>query len=150
LVFRIVGVVQLRAMLARLRQKYVASWYERHERGVFENQQLQFRQLRDEDQWWQAVCRTASQMGFAWVSLKTRGIEGPIKEELWRTSGPQPDPSHLVIIHVPLHSGTPGRIVDLELAIARNGSLETTSRRATLFARLLDENEMRLTTTANS
>lgn len=146
-VFCIVGVVQLHTMLARLRQTYVASW---HERGVFEDHQLQFRQLRDENQWWQAVCQTASQMGFAWVSLRTRAADGPIKEELWRPPGPQPDPSYMVIIHVPLHSGTPERIVDLELAIARKGSLETTSRRATLFARLLDENEMRLTTTVSS
>jgi hypothetical protein len=149
-VFCIAGVVQLHTMIAHLRQTYVASWRERYERGVFQDHQLQFRQLRDENQWWQAVCRTASQMGFAWVSIRTRGTDGPIKEELWRTSGPQPDPSYMVIIHVPLHSGTPGRIVDLELAIARNGSLETAIRRATLFARLLDENEMQLTTTVSS
>jgi len=149
-VFCIAGVVQLHTMLTRLRQTYVASWRKRYERGVFQDHQLQFRQLRDENQWWQAVCRTASQMGFAWVSLRTRGADGPIKEELWRTSGPQPDPSYMVIIQIPLHSGTPGRIVDLELAIARDDSLETASRRATLFARLLDENEMRLTTTVSS
>jgi hypothetical protein len=56
----------------------------------------------------------------------------------------------MVIIHVPLHSGTPGRIVDLELAIDRNGSLETTSRQAMLFARLLDDKDMRLTTNVSS
>jgi hypothetical protein len=149
-VFCITGTVQLQAMLARLRRKHVDSCHERHERGVFEDSQVQFRQLGDKNQWWGDVCQTASQMGFAWVSLRTRAADGPIKEELWRPPGPQPDPSHMVIIQIPLHSGTPGQIVDLELAIARKGSLETTSRRATLFARLLDENEIRLATTMNS
>lgn len=35
--------------------------------------------------------------------------------------------------------------VSSELAVTRNGSLEATGRRATLFARLLDENGQRLT-----
>ncbi len=148
--FCITGIVQLHGMLSHLLKTYVTSWKEQNRHGEFEKQQLQFRQLRDENQWWKAVCQTASQMGFTWVTLRIRAADGPIKEEHWRLPGPPPDPSYMVIIRVPLHSTTPGRIVDLELAIARKGSLETTSRRATLFARLLDENEMQLTTTANS
>lgn len=149
-VFRVAGVVHLREVLARLRQKYAYARDERDERKVFEDRQLQFRQVRDETQWWQAVCQTASQMGFAWVSLKTRGPDGRITEELWRPSSPRPDPSGLVVIHVPLESGTPERTMSLELAIARDGPLETTGRRATLFVRLLDENEMRSTATVGS
>jgi hypothetical protein len=41
---------------------------------------------------------------------------------------------------IPLRSAVPDRTIHLELAVARNGSLEATGRRATLFARLLDEN----------
>ncbi|MHC4166564.1 MAG: hypothetical protein ACYSWQ_06390 [Planctomycetota bacterium] len=63
---------------------------------------------------------------------------------------PQPDLNSMVIMHIPLHSGTSGWIVDMELAITRKGYLETTSRRATLFARLLDENETRLTVAVRS
>lgn len=149
-VFYIAGVVPAPAMLARLRRTDFKSRQQRGRPAVFEARQVQLRQLGDENQWWQDICRTAGQMGFAWVSLRTRPADGPIKEELWRPPGPQPDPSHMVIIQIPLKSGTPGRTVDLELAIARKGSLETTSRRATLLARLLDENEMLLATAVGS
>lgn len=149
-VFCVTGIVHLHGKLSHLPKTYVTSLEEQNGRGEFENQQLKFRQIRDENQWWKAVCQTASQMGFTWITLRTRAADGHIKEEHWRLPGPPPDPSYMVIIRVPLRSATPGRIVDLELAIARKGSLETTSRRATLFARLLDENEMQLTTTVNS
>jgi len=79
-------------------------------------------------------------MDFAWVSLKTTREDGRVEEELWRAPRAQPDLSELVTINVPLQSMTPGRMVNLELTIARNGSLEAAGRRATLFARLLDEN----------
>jgi hypothetical protein len=46
----------------------------------------------------------------------------------------------MVVLNVPLRPLPPHRLVHLELALARNGSLEAATRRATLFARLLDEN----------
>ncbi len=146
LVFRTAGVVPLQDTLACLRRRHRFTRYQRDERRVFENSQLQLRQVRDAREWWQAVCQAAHQMDFAWVSLKTRTADGRVEEEIWRTSRTLPDPGGLVILHVPLHSRTAGRQTSLELALATNGSLETTSRRATLFARLLEENEMWLTT----
>ncbi len=79
-------------------------------------------------------------MDFAWVSLKTAYEDGRVEEELWRAPDSRPDLSAMITIRVPVRSATPGLTVSLELAMARNGSLETTGRRATLFARLLDEN----------
>ena len=140
LLFRVVGAFGLHDTLAHLQSKYTSSRHEREDRKVFENLQLQFRQVRDPGQWWQTVCEAARQMEFAWVSLKTTQEDGQVKEELWRPPNTQPDLNTMVIINVPLRSTAPDRTVNLELAIARNGSLEATGRRATLFARLLDEN----------
>jgi len=140
LLFRVVGAFALHDTLAHLQSKYQHSRQEREDRKTFEHLQLQFRQVRDSGQWWQTVCEAAKRMDFAWVCLKTTRADGGIEEELWRTPNGQPDLKTMVTINVPLRSVTPGRMVSLELAIARNGSLETTGRRATLFARLLDEN----------
>jgi UDP-GlcNAc:undecaprenyl-phosphate GlcNAc-1-phosphate transferase len=140
LVFRVAGVVPLHEILAGLQQKYNRSRHQHDERKVFENLQLQFHHVRDPGQWWQAVCEAARQMEFAWVSLKTTHEDGRVEEELWRTPNSPPDLKTMVVINVPLLSAAPGRMINLELAIARNGSLEATGRRATLFARLLDEN----------
>jgi hypothetical protein len=51
----------------------------------------------------------------------------------------------MVIVNVPLRPLPTDRVVHLELALPRNGSLEAATRRATLFARLLDENSQHLT-----
>jgi UDP-GlcNAc:undecaprenyl-phosphate GlcNAc-1-phosphate transferase len=140
LLFRIVGAFGLHDTLAHLQSKYKCSCQEREDKRTFERLQLQFRQVRNPGQWWQAVCEAARQMEFAWVSLKTTHEDGQVQEELWRPPNTQPDLKTMVIINVPLRNAAPGRTVNLEMAVARNGSLEATGRRATLFARLLDEN----------
>jgi UDP-GlcNAc:undecaprenyl-phosphate GlcNAc-1-phosphate transferase len=141
LVFRVAGVVQLHEVLTRLRQKYTSSRHERDERKVFEDRQLQFRQVRDESQWWQAVCQTASQMGFAWVSLRTTYEDGRMEEELWGVPQERSDMSRIVTVAIPLGkgSGRTGASQRLELAIRADSSLESAGRRATLFGRLIDE-----------
>jgi UDP-GlcNAc:undecaprenyl-phosphate GlcNAc-1-phosphate transferase len=146
LVFRIAGVVQLREILSRLRQKYVFSRHEKGERQMFENHQLQFRQVRNEDQWWQAVCQTADQMDFAWVSLRTTCEDGRIEEDLWRTPRLKTDMSRIVTMAIPLGSDNryAGMSRWLEIAVWADNSIESAGRRATLFGRLIDEYKPRV------
>lgn len=141
LVFRVAGVVQLHAMLACLRQKYVASCHERNEREVFEDRQLQFRQVHDAGQWWQALCQTAGQMDFAWVSLKTTYEDGRTEEELWAAPPAKPDTSRILTMAIPLNKGNghAGVSFQLEVAICADDSVESAGRRAALFGRLIDE-----------
>ena len=139
LLFRVVGVIGLHDTLDHLQSKYKHSQQAREDRKAFESLQLQFRQVRDPGQWWQTVCEAAERMDFAWVALKTACPDGRVEEELWRAPNAQPPLDSLVIMNLPLRSAEPDRTVHLELAIVRNGSLEATGRRATLFARLLDE-----------
>jgi len=141
LVFRLAGVVQGHEILTRLREKYACSRYERDERKVFEDRQLQFRGVHDEAQWWQAVCQTASQMDFAWVSLMTTYKDGQTREELWGTPRTEPDPTRIITIAVPLNRGHGPASVSrrLQVAIRTDQSVESASRRAILFGRLLDE-----------
>jgi hypothetical protein len=84
-------------------------------------------------------------MGFASVSLRIQTTDGGVKEELWRASDLQADVSGMVVLSVPLQSNAPGQNASLELAIAGTGSLETSSRRAALFTRLLDEKRIGVT-----
>jgi len=140
LLFRVVGAIRLDETLAHLQSKYKHSLLAREDRKTFEYLQLQFRQIRNPGQWWKAVCEAAERMDFAWVSLRTTHPDGRVEEELWRPPTARPSLEGIMIINVPLRSAEPRRTVSLELAIARNGSLEATGRRATLFARLLDEN----------
>ncbi len=140
LFFRVVGAFGVHDTVVRLQNKYKYSRRQREDRTTFENLQLQFRQVRDIGQWWEAVCDAARRMEFAWVSLRMTYADGRVEEKLWRTSQGRSDLDTVITVRAPIRSSMPELRLSVELAIARNGSLEATSRRATLFARLLDEN----------
>lgn len=142
LLFRVVGVVHLRETFTRLQDKYKYSCQERDETRTFENLELEFRRVRDTDQWWEAIQKAASQMDFAWVSLKTTYRDGRIEEELWRPPDSKPDLSRIVTLTFPFGNGDPAIARQIEIAVCVNGSLEGASRRATRFGRLLDESSV--------
>lgn len=146
LVFRLVGAVRLHGTITGLQHKYAYSRLAHRERRTFENLQLQFRQVHDGDQWWQAICDAAQRMDFAWISLQTTHDDGRTEEELWRAPETKPDLTRIITMTIPLSEDhqktTPAR--RFEIAICANGSVESAARRATLFGRLLDENGQRL------
>lgn len=144
LVFHSVGAIRLRATLGHLQNRYRDSRQARLDNRAFEHLQLQLRQIHDPGDWWPAVCEAARYVDCAWVSLKTIREDGRVEEELWRPPSTRPDTDMTVILNVPLRNATRGPIVNLELAVARNGSLEVAARRVTLFARILDENRTRI------
>jgi UDP-GlcNAc:undecaprenyl-phosphate GlcNAc-1-phosphate transferase len=138
--FRFVGAVRLHETATRLKDKYSFACQQRSDKKVFENLQLQFRQVRNPDQWRTAVCEAAQKMDFAWIALKTTHGDGRIEDEIWRPPTGKPDLSRIVTMTIPLKNGqTPGGSHHLEVAISVNGSLEAIGRRATLFGRLMDE-----------
>jgi len=143
LLFHVAGAIRLRETLEHLQSKHKYAVAAREDKRTFEYLQLRFRQVHDSDDWWRTVCEAAQRMDFAWVSLKTTRADGRIEEELWRAPLAPPDLKSMILLNVPLRSLVSGQLVNLELAIPRNGSLEATGRRATLFARLLDENGAR-------
>ena len=139
LVFRCVGAVHLRETLTRLRDKHALTRCCKAEQRAFESLQLQFRQVHDAGQWWQAVCEAARSMDFAWLSLEHKYADGRVTTETWRAAAQPDNMSRLVMMTVPLPAGSDGARRQCEIAIWANGSLEAASRRATLFGRLLDE-----------
>ena len=141
LFFRVVGAVRLDDMMIHLQAKYAESRQQRSEQTTFEDLQLRFRQVRGAEQWWPAVCEAAQRMDFAWVGLKTTHADGRVEEEVWRTSYLKPELPRIVTLTIPLdHAGAdPSR--EFEIGVSMNGSIEAAGRRATLFGRLLDENQ---------
>jgi len=141
LLFRVVGEVHLHETITGLQHKHAYSCRQREETKTFENLQLRFRQVRNDRQRWQAVCEAAQRMDFAWVSLTTTCKDGCRSTEIWRAPHGTPDLSRLVTMTIPFQDGHPDCSQEFEIAIRVNGSLESASHRATLFGRLLDENE---------
>jgi len=142
LVFQLVGSVRLKETIEGLQRKYAISNQEHEETRGFEDVQLHFRNARTYDQWWSAVCRAAQQMDFAWVSLKTKGKDGTVCTEVWRTTKAQPDLSVVVTMTIPLRNHGQAGPIEFEIAVTVNGSYESAGHRATLFGRLIDEHEV--------
>jgi len=139
LLFRAVGVVRLREILAGLQEKHARASRQRHERQTFEHLQLRFRQAHDAGQAWAAVCEASHRMGFAWVRLRAWGPDGWITEEAFPCPPLPPDPTCTVTMTIPLaHNGTGARR-QLEIAMDGVGTIESAGRRATFFGRLIDE-----------
>jgi UDP-GlcNAc:undecaprenyl-phosphate GlcNAc-1-phosphate transferase len=149
LLFRVVGAVHLHETVEGLQHRRADSLQQRSERKAFEHVQLKFRQVQGFEQWWQTLCEAADCMDFAWVSLKIVFPDGSSEEEIWRTTRTRPELPKIVMMTIPLDDGEDEGSRQFEIAICSNGSLEAASRRATLFTRLLDENQIRLTRRAD-
>ena len=137
-VFRVVGAVRLRETLVRLQARYRISRQERAQRAMFEHAQLQLQQARDVDQWWQAICETAGQMGFAWVARTRTFGDGRTATDFWQAPVRTPVVSRLLQMTVP-YGGVPEEAAQkFEIAVCVNNSLEDACHRASLFGRLID------------
>ncbi|MBN1126168.1 MAG: undecaprenyl/decaprenyl-phosphate alpha-N-acetylglucosaminyl 1-phosphate transferase [Sedimentisphaerales bacterium] len=142
ILFRLVGVVQLRDTITRLKEKYSQAQGRRENRKTFEDLQLRFQQVKNQEQWFTAVCQAAERMDFAWISLKTTENSKVLDEEIWRAASNPENKTRIVTMIIPFDNGKSGLSRQLEIAIFVNGSLETAGQRATLFTRLLDEHEL--------
>jgi UDP-GlcNAc:undecaprenyl-phosphate/decaprenyl-phosphate GlcNAc-1-phosphate transferase len=138
LAFRVVGAVGLKETLARLQERYKISQKQRVQRITFERAQLRFQQARDVSQWWQAICETAGQLGFAWVSLTRIGMDGRTETDLWHAPSTTPSLSRVLRMTVPCGDGQEHARQEFEIAICIDGSLEDACHRASFFGRLID------------
>jgi UDP-GlcNAc:undecaprenyl-phosphate GlcNAc-1-phosphate transferase len=139
LLFRMAGAVRFGEVLGRLREKHAISEVQRRERVVLEHLQLKVRQLQDASQAWDTMCEAALHMDCAWISLKTLGVNGWTELESWHRPTIPSESSQIVVVVLPVGDRNVCPCRQLEIAVCTNGSLESASRKAALFGRLIDE-----------
>ncbi len=139
LLFRVVGAVRFRETLAGLQAKHALACRQRRENRTFEYLQLCFRQAHSGGEWWQAVCEAAQSLDLAWVSLRTIHPDGAIDTSIWRGQTTPTKPSRIITLCLPITDVLNGRVIEVEIAVFVNGSLQSAHHRAGLFSRLLDE-----------
>jgi UDP-GlcNAc:undecaprenyl-phosphate GlcNAc-1-phosphate transferase len=140
--FRLVGAVRLRETLVHLQKRYRVAQQQRVQQATFEQAQLQLQQVRDTGQWWQAVCKAADQMGFAWVALTRTGPDGRAEREFWQAPATQPTIPRILRMTVPCGQTPKEPRQEFEIAICIDDTLEDACRRASLFGRLIDTPEV--------
>lgn len=139
LVFRVVGAIRLRDMIEGLRQKKTISQNTKQEIEYFERAELHFQQAKTFDQWWQAVCLATDTMGFVRSSLPLTNRDGTKRILVWEKTADNGETDNVVKMTFPVIDRRYGSRLNLETHIHTNGSLESAGRRATLFARLIEE-----------
>lgn len=147
LAFRIIGALRFRPTWSAFVKKQVQDRAQREVFRSFEDLQLHFREVRDFDSWWQLIERTAREMAFERVVLRTRDREGGWSERSWDAS-----PEHgtgeeavdqLVQATLPVPQRRPGSECSLRVEARVGASLENVSQRLLLFSRLIDECSVR-------
>jgi len=139
LVFRAVGAVGVKEMIAGLRRKHTISCQRKQEIECFEKVELYFRRAKLFDQWWQAVCFAADKMDFVKGSLPLTNRDGTSRILAWERKGEHIGAHDIVKIILPVRDRRAGSPLRLEIDVHVNGSLESASRRGALFTRLIEE-----------
>ncbi len=139
LTFRVVGSVRLRETMAGLKRKHTISHQAKQEMENFEKVELYFRQAKNLDQWWQAVCFAADKMDFVSSVLPLTQRDGTKRTLVWENGEKDIRVDEIIKIAIPIRDRRAGPALNLEVQIHANGSLESAGRRWTLFGRLLEE-----------
>lgn len=139
LLFRVAGAVRLRETVAALQGKYALARRQKQEQRTFEELELRFRRARDGREWWQAVCDAGKGFGFAWVSLMIKDKDGNLDTRIWRGGQEPRSQSRIVTMSLPVRDVRAETMMEFEVAIAADESLESAGRRGALFSRLIDK-----------
>ncbi len=139
LLFRVVGAVRLRETVAALQGKYAFARRQKQERRTFEDLELRFRRAQDGREWWQAVCDAGKGLGFAWVSLMIKDKDGNLDTRVWQGGQKPQAHSRIVTMSLPVKDVRAETVMEFEVAIATEESLESAGRRGALFSRLIDK-----------
>jgi len=139
LLFRFAGSVRLRESIVAFRRNWMIAREANELKREFDEGILRLREATSFDDWWNALCVTAREMDFAYLSLTTQKPDGTNETVVWRQADHDPDRDPLMRITLPAERLLLGTGAQLEAGICVNGSLESASRRAVFFGRLIDE-----------
>ena len=140
-VFRFVGSIRLRKTIAGIRKKHTISQQIREEIKNFEDAELHFRRAATFNQWWQAVSTAAEKMDFFSLNLPLINRDGIHRTLTWRQNGKTFKSDHelRLKVNIPIQDRRSGPLLNLKAEVRKNGSLESSGRRISLFIRLIDE-----------
>ena len=139
IVFRSVGSVGLKETIENIRQKSATSSQKKQEKEIFEKVVLYFHQARKFDEWWQAVCLAADKLNFLSSLLPLTNRDGTKRTLCWEKINNNVGADEIVKMTVPIHDRRASSALNLEVRVRANGSLESATRRLSLFSRLLEE-----------
>jgi len=141
LLFAIVGVLHSQRyseILETLKRNWVISQEARMERRSFEQAQVEMRESKSFDAWWETMCAMAMKMQFQGVGLWRRHNGRYERICAWSVPEEERTNDRTVRLALPLN-GNGAEEWEIRAHIVANGYLELIGRQAMLLGRLLDE-----------
>ena len=137
--FRIVGAVRLGESIDMMRRNRADARLAKEDKRNFEDIQLQMREARSLDTWWDTFCAMAEMMECDRVTLLLKSHDNTTRTLQWRRRPEDPSSGEVINMTFPLNHSGEGGISSIEIVFRTDGSLESAGRRITLFGRLIDE-----------
>lgn len=148
--FRLTGSVKLSETIKALQKKHSYSAGVKRDRETFERVQLYFSHVRTFDQWWQSVCFAAGEMGFKEISLPVDNRDGTRRNLQWLDADYINETGDAIEMTVPVPDRRKSAPLRMQIKLEPEDSLETASRRITLFTRLIDEHGIKTLETSQT
>jgi len=154
LVFYLAGSVSLRETAMCLRKKNAINRQLNKETKSFEDVQLHFRRTTTFDDWWQVVCLAAERLDFVKLKLVLENCNNTSDTLIWPRTGTQVNLSKIMTANIPIgippcgpqdasrwnpHDMNEQLLLNFEVTVSINGSLESATHRMALFCRLIQE-----------
>jgi UDP-GlcNAc:undecaprenyl-phosphate GlcNAc-1-phosphate transferase len=139
LVFRAVGVIQLRQIAAQIKSNLTAAREAREHFDIFRNTLLMCNDADSFRKLWQAISNACEKMKFTKLSLSLTTHNDHLHTFTWLAADEQDNRDELVCVHLHIDEHRIGIPMDIEAKIPANESLESIGRRMMLLGRLIDE-----------
>jgi UDP-GlcNAc:undecaprenyl-phosphate GlcNAc-1-phosphate transferase len=139
LVFRAVGLFNVRKTLAAIRRNWGIARQQRSELRTFEKAELMLRETGTFDQWWSAACSAAEELGFDSISMAVRNRDGSQRILSWQRETLAADVRETVLLSLPVRDRRSGPPLRAYLNAPAEGNLESVGRRSALLGRIFDE-----------
>lgn len=142
MLFRIAGCFSLSKAIRDFRKRLDIDHRNRIERKGFENAQLELKNAKSLDQWWECMCKAASVMEFTKLCLAMEQIESSEKKLEWFKDEDNAKLADMLQVKIPMQGGVNLSKASLEINVQRKQSLESAGQRIALFTRLTEENSL--------
>ena len=139
MVFSITGSVRFRESLACLQRNLTISQEAKGQKRRFEEAARYFDEAVSFDTWWESVCMAADQMDFAELRMQFECHDGSAQTLIWRHQEVEVAADEMAHMTVPVRHRHLGDPLQIECDVPVHGSLESVTRRMTLFSRLIDK-----------
>jgi UDP-N-acetylmuramyl pentapeptide phosphotransferase/UDP-N-acetylglucosamine-1-phosphate transferase/glycosyltransferase involved in cell wall biosynthesis len=137
--FRIAGTVRARETLGAIRRNRALGRESRRHRLAFEELQLDFRDVRTFDSWWERVCRAADLLDFAKIDLPLVRRDNSSTMLKWRRNDSELAEANSLTAEIPVPQRRVGQSLRVGVEVTVNEFLESAGQRLALFSRLIAE-----------